>query len=173
MKLLKCLLRPVYPSIVLLLTLFGCTKTNESVNSLLYTSWAFTRSIGSITVNGNPMAASESSNSNGNITVSFQQDEKYNFNIPLLTAETDGFSLSDSTILLSKDNSSFANFCAYPVISFVTTPNPPTVILQHVSPSLQIVFISWDSLLIKTEQIRPGVSAPDTLYTEYTGFRKK
>ncbi len=173
MKLLKCLVHPAYPSIILLLTLSSCTKTNETVSSLLYTSWAFTTSFGSVTVNGNPLAASESSNSNGNVTVSFQQDGKYNFNIPLLTAETDGFSLSDSTLLLNKDSSALANFCAYPVISFISTHNPPAGILQHDSPTLQIVYISRDSLLIKTEQIRSGVSAPDTVFTEYTGFRKK
>jgi hypothetical protein len=173
MKLLKPLLLPACPSLVLMLCLFSCSKTNESVNSLLYTRWAFTTSHGSITVNGNPLGVSESSNSNGDFTVSFQQDGKYNFSIPLLVNETDGFSLSDSTLLLNKDSSSFANFCAYPVISFISTPNPPAGLLQHVSPSLQIMHISRDSLLIKTEQIRPGVSAPDTVFTEYTGFRRK
>jgi hypothetical protein len=172
MKLLKSLLRPGYPAVALL-SLFSCTKTNETVDSLIYTNWAFTTSHGSITVNGNPLGVSESSNSNGDFTVSFQKDGKYNFNIPLLTAETDGFSLSDSTLLLNKDSSAFANFCAYPLIYFSSTPNPPAGILQHVSTSLHIEYISRDSLLIKTEQIRVGVSAPDTVYTEFTGFRKK
>jgi len=173
MKLLKYLLRPAYPSLALLLALAGCGKTNETVDSLIYTQWAFTTSHGAITVNGNTLGVSESSNSNGNFTVSFQRDGKYNFNIPLLTAETDGFSLSDSTLLLKKDSSAFANFCAYPVIYFSSTPNPPAGMLQHVSAYLHIEYISRDSLLIKTEQVRPGVSVPDTVYTEYTGFRKK
>ena len=173
MKLLKYLFRPVCPFVVLLLVLFSCTKTNETVDSLIYTNWAFTTSHGSITVNGNTLGVNESSNSNGDFTVSFQRDGKYNFNIPLLTAETDGFSLSDSTLLLKKDSSAFANFCAYPVIYFSSTPNPPAGMLQHVSAYLHIEYISRDSLLIKTEQVRPGISAPDTVYTEYTGFRKK
>ncbi len=173
MKLLKSLYRPACLLPALLLSLFSCTKTNETVDSLLYTRWAFTTSHGSISVNGNPLGVSESSNTNGDFTVSFQRDGKYNFSLPLLVNETDGFSLSDSTILLKKDNSSFANFCAYPVISFSSTPNPPAGMLQHVSTSLQIVYIGRDSLLLKTEQIRPGVSAPDTIYTEYSGFRRK
>ena len=173
MNLLKYLLRPACPLLALLLSLFSCSKTNENLNSLLYTRWAFTTSHGTISVNGNQLGVSASSNTNGDFTVSFQQDGKYNFNIPLLVNETDGFSLSDSTILLNKDSSSFANFCAYPVVSFSSTPNPPATLLQHVSTLLQVIYISRDSLLIKTDQVRPGVSAPDTVYTEYSGFRRK
>ena len=92
---------------------------------------------------------------------------------PRVSSETDGFSLIDSTIILKNDSSLFANYCAYPVVYFISTPGPPKIILQHVSPALQIQYISRDSLLVKTDLIRAGNNAPDTLYTEYTGFRKK
>jgi hypothetical protein len=151
----------------------SCGKSNERGTALIYNTWAFTSSYGRITVNGNPLGASESSNSNGDITVSFQSGGNYHFALATVSSETDGFSLIDSTILLKNDSSQLANYCAYPVVYFLTTPGPPKIILQAVSPRLQIQFISMDSLLVKTDLIKPGNNAPDTLYTEYTGFRKK
>jgi hypothetical protein len=153
--------------------LFGCGKSNERGTALIYNTWAFTSSYGRITVNGNPLAASESSNSNGDITVSFQSGGNYNFKLATLSSETDGFSLIDSTIILKNDSSLLANYCAYPVVYFISTPVPPKLELQHVSATLHIQFISTDSLLVKTDLIKAGNNAPDTVYTEYTGFRKK
>ena len=153
--------------------LFSCGKSNESGTALIYNTWTFTSAEGRVTVNGNPLAASESSNSNGDITVGFQSNGNYNFKLATVSSETDGFSLVDSTIILKNDSSQFANYCAYPVVYFVSTPGPPVIILRLVSPALQIQYISRDSLLVRTDLIRAGNNAPDTLYTEYTGFRKK
>jgi hypothetical protein len=153
--------------------LFSCGKSDQSSTALIYRTWAFTSAHGSVTVNGSVLGASQSSNSNRDIIVSFQSGGNYNFNLATVSSETDGFSVVDKTIILKNDSSQLANYCAYPVIYFISTPGPPEIILQHVSPTLHIEFISIDSLLVRTDLTRAGNNAPDTLYTEYTGFRKK
>ena len=157
--------------------LSGCSKSGGGVTTdAVYQKWVFTHNQGMITANGNTLAVSESWNSRGDVTVEFQRSGQYHYLFPLLSDESQGFEKVDSLIQLQSDSSALANFCAYPVISFLTyppPPGPPVLKLNKVSPDLHIVFIGRDSLLIRTDLNHPGAGgAPDTLYTEFTGLRK-
>jgi len=156
-----------------LLFLFSCTKTNSSGVSQIYTEWKITHAYGTMSVNGNPLAVSEGSNTLGNITVQFQSSGNYNFKITGFIDETDGFTLIDSTIHLKTDSTYFANVCAYPQVNFYNLPEKDGIFKAHVSPDLHIEYVSSDSLLLKTLHTIPGNNAPDTLFTEFTGLRKK
>ena len=159
----------------MIVLIFACSKTNDiSSTNKLRRIWVYNHSYGNITVNGNPVGVAEANSSNGNIEVEFKLNPVYHFTISGLVDETQSCQVTDSLITLQSDSSAFANFCAYPVISFSSGPLPPSIPLQKVSPDLWVSFNSDDSLLLKTILTRPGnVGAPDTIYTEYTGFRRK
>lgn len=158
-------------------TFWGCSKSDSGApTDQIYKKWVFTHSIGRIFINGDAVASSEMSNSRGDVTVEFQRSGQYQYIYPLLSNEAQGFQKTDSLIHLQSDSSAFANFCAYPVISFIIyppPPGPPVLKMYKVSPDLHIVFIGRDSLQVRTDLVRPGIGgAPDTLISEYTGFRK-
>ena len=158
-----------------LLFFFGCGKSNDpaGIGWMLHNTWIYTGSYGSLTVNNFPIAASEARNTNPDNLVTFGQDGNYIYKYPVSATETDGYLLSDSTIVLHSDSSYFANFCAYPVFSFSTYPNIPEWKPTRVQGTLTIVYITLDSLKLISRLVKPGNNAPDTIYTELTVFRKK
>ena len=169
--------KPFWPAAIflpyLLLFTFSCSKTNSDGTAQIYKNWTITHAYGSIAVNGNTIGVSEGNNTLGNITVQFQSSGNYNFKITGFIDETDGFTLIDSTIHLNTDSTYFANICAYPQLNFYNLPEQDGIFKAHVSPDLHIEYVSGDSLLLKTLQTKPGNNAPDTLYTEFTGLRRK
>ena len=98
----------------------ACKKTNNPPASLpdlateLNQTWVNTTTHGTISVNGFPIAASESSNSTKTITVSFQKIGQYLFQSPLISTETGSFTLADSTIIFSIRQFLFCQYLQLP-----------------------------------------------------------
>ena len=158
-----------------LLFFFSCGKSNAPADMgwMLHNTWIYTASYGNITVNNFPLAASEARNTNPDNLVTFGQDGNYIYKYPVSATETDGYVLSDSSIVLHSDSSYFANFCAYPVVYFGTSPGIPEWKPTQVQGTLTIVNITQDSLKLISRLVKPGNNASDTIYTELTVFRKK
>jgi hypothetical protein len=153
---------------------FGCSKSNET-SATIYGEWRLTHAWGAMAFNGYILAMNENTDTEDHTDVEFELEGKYHFTIQSLADEKMGFQKTDSLITLDSDSSVFANFCAYPLVSFSTSPIPSLLPnLRIVSPDLHIEWLSNDSLQVRTVETRHGTSgAPDTVYTQHTGFRKK
>ncbi len=164
-----------FATLTCLFLLFCCGKSDNhpDLGWMLHNTWIYTGSYGNIIVNNIPVAASEASSTNPENLVTFGQDGNYIYKYPVANSETDGYVLSDSTIILHSDSSYFANFCTYPNVYFGTSPGMPVWVPVRVQGTLNIVYITQDSLKLISRLVKPGNNAPDTIYTELTVFRKK